>query len=72
MGSGGNLFRVLTPPLTKTHVTMSTQKPLIVVIGSTGGQGGSVARFLLEDGGFRVRAVTRKVDSEKAGGMSLQ
>ncbi|KAL8277076.1 hypothetical protein RQP46_010504 [Phenoliferia psychrophenolica] len=39
---------------------------IIVVIGATGQQGGSVARTLLEDGRFPVRAFTRRPDSENA------
>ena len=38
---------------------------LITVFGATGGQGGPIARALLENS-FRVRAVTRNVDSDKA------
>ena len=38
---------------------------LITVFGATGGQGGPVARALLQNG-FKVRAVTRNTDSEKA------
>ncbi|KAH7097938.1 NAD(P)-binding protein [Auriculariales sp. MPI-PUGE-AT-0066] len=45
---------------------MSSQKKLIVVFGATGTTGGSVAKYLLEDGTFAVRAVTRNVNSEKA------
>ncbi|KAH8113593.1 NmrA-domain-containing protein [Phellopilus nigrolimitatus] len=41
-------------------------KPLIVVTAATGAQGSSVVDYLLKDGSFRVRAVTRNTDSEKA------
>lgn len=41
-------------------------KKIILVIGATGAQGGSVARNLLERGKYAVRALTRKPDSEAA------
>ncbi|NXQ89723.1 NMRL1 protein, partial [Nyctibius grandis] len=41
-------------------------KKLIVVFGATGAQGGSVARALLEDGTFKVRAVTRSPTKKEA------
>ncbi|KLO07079.1 NAD(P)-binding protein [Schizopora paradoxa] len=44
---------------------MST-KPIIAVTGATGAQGGSVVKFLLKDGGFQIRALTRNVDSDAA------
>ena len=44
---------------------------VIVVMGATGAQGGSVAKFLLNDGTYAVRAVTRNPDSPAAKGASL-
>jgi len=41
------------------------EKKIILVTGATGQQGGAVARELLAHG-FQVRAMTRKVESEKA------
>lgn len=44
------------------------EKKIIAVVGATGAQGGGLARAILADrnGGFSVRAVTRKPESEKA------
>jgi len=41
---------------------------IIAVVGATGAQGGGLVRAILDDpnGGFRVRALTRNLDSEKA------
>lgn len=44
---------------------MSEQK-IVAVVGATGVQGGAVARALLADGEFAVRALTRSVDSAGA------
>jgi uncharacterized protein YbjT (DUF2867 family) len=41
-------------------------RPVILVIGATGAQGGSVARHLLRRGVFAVRALTRRPDGERA------
>jgi len=44
------------------------EKKIIAVVGATGAQGGGLARAILADrnGGFGVRAITRKPESEKA------
>jgi len=41
-------------------------KPIILVTGATGSQGGSVAHFLAKSGKFSVRALTRDAQSKKA------
>jgi uncharacterized protein YbjT (DUF2867 family) len=45
-----------------------TNSRIIAVVGATGAQGGGLARAILEDpaGGFRLRAITRHADSDKA------
>ncbi|KAG9100934.1 NmrA-like domain-containing protein 1 [Ceratobasidium sp. UAMH 11750] len=45
---------------------MSSPKPIVAVCGATGAQGGSVARYLLQHGGYTVRALTRNPSSEKS------
>lgn len=44
------------------------EKKIIAVVGSTGAQGGGLCRAILMDksGGYRVRALTRNVGSDKA------
>ncbi|CEL58693.1 NmrA-like family domain-containing protein 1 OS=Bos taurus GN=NMRAL1 PE=2 SV=1 [Rhizoctonia solani AG-1 IB] len=47
-------------------------KPLVVVCGATGAQGSSVVEHLLQDGGYRVRALTRNPDGAPAQKLNLQ
>lgn len=51
-----------------------SDKKIIAVVGATGAQGGGLARAILKDpeGGFAVRALTRKPDSEKAQELAQQ
>ena len=45
---------------------------LITVFGATGAQGGGVVRALLAGGKFKVRGVTRSVESQKAKELASQ
>jgi uncharacterized protein YbjT (DUF2867 family) len=47
-------------------------KPLITIVGVLGKQGRSVARTLLASGRYRVRGITRRVDSPEALGLAAQ
>jgi len=42
---------------------MSDDRPVIAVLGASGSQGSSVVRALVEQGQFRVRALTRRPDA---------
>jgi hypothetical protein len=47
-------------------------KKIIVVFGATGKSGGGMINYILDDGTFAARAVTRNTDSDKAKGMQHQ
>jgi uncharacterized protein YbjT (DUF2867 family) len=47
-------------------IQADTHKPLITVVGAASKQGRSVAHALLDSGRYRVRALTRRRDSEPA------
>ncbi|MDA0705902.1 MAG: NmrA family NAD(P)-binding protein, partial [Proteobacteria bacterium] len=55
-------------PATKKKAKKKTTKPIIVVTGATGAQGGGLVRAILADPkrSFAVRAVTRNKKSERA------
>ena len=46
--------------------TAQTNKPLITIVGISGKQGRSVASTLLQSGNYRVRGITRRIDSPEA------
>jgi uncharacterized protein YbjT (DUF2867 family) len=48
------------------------EKPLITIVGVLGKQGLSAARTLLESGRYRVRGITRRIDSPEAEGLARQ
>ena len=43
-----------------------SETKIIAVVGATGGQGGGLARAILDDGKFALRALTRNPDSDAA------
>jgi len=45
---------------------------LLVVVGATGGQRGSVIRSMLKQSGYKIRGITRDVDSENARALTAQ
>ena len=55
-----------------THILMTIQlesafpRKLVVVVGATGGQGGSVINRLLADGSYRLRGITRTPQSKSS------
>jgi uncharacterized protein YbjT (DUF2867 family) len=51
-----------------------SDKKIIAVVGSTGVQGGGLVRAILNDkqGGFAARALTRKINSDKAKALAQQ
>jgi uncharacterized protein YbjT (DUF2867 family) len=49
-----------------TQTNSSLQRKLVVVIGATGGQGGSVISRLLDDGSYQLRGTTRNPQSKSA------
>ncbi len=49
-----------------TQPQSSLHQKLVVVIGATGGQGGSVISCLLKDGSYRLRGITRNSQSKSA------
>ncbi|KAJ1300308.1 hypothetical protein OPQ81_005130 [Rhizoctonia solani] len=49
-----------------------TERPLVAVCGATGAQGSSVAQYLLRDGGYKVRVLTRDPTGEKAQALKQQ
>jgi uncharacterized protein YbjT (DUF2867 family) len=49
-----------------------SQKPLVVVSGATGVQGGSIINSLLATGHYKIRGLTRNPDSDKAKALSAK
>jgi uncharacterized protein YbjT (DUF2867 family) len=52
--------------LSTNEAIKQTDKPLITIVGVLGKQGLSAARTLLQSGRFRVRGITRRIDSPEA------
>jgi uncharacterized protein YbjT (DUF2867 family) len=52
--------------LTANEAMNQEDKPLITIVGILGKQGRSAARTLLQSGRYRVRGITRRIDSPEA------
>ena len=52
--------------ISQNEAKTKVDKPLITIVGILGKQGRSVAKTLLETGQYRVRGITRRIDSEEA------
>ncbi|MFD2581956.1 NmrA/HSCARG family protein [Pedobacter vanadiisoli] len=52
--------------LNAAEAIRTQEKPLITIVGVLGKQGLSTARTLLESGRYRVRGITRRIDSSEA------
>lgn len=46
--------------------------PILTVVGATGAQGSSVVNSALKEGIYKIRAITRNVNSEKAKALASQ
>lgn len=49
-----------------SQLESSLPRKLVVVVGATGGQGGSVIRRFLADGSYRLRGITRNPQSKSS------
>ncbi|WP_316777814.1 NmrA/HSCARG family protein [Pedobacter antarcticus] len=58
--------------LSVTEAMKQKDKPLITIVGILGKQGSSVAYTLLQSGLYRVRGITRRLDSPEALGLTEQ
>lgn len=56
----------MTANLKGREFGLPTDKPLITITGVLGKQGRSAAHTLLHSGRYRVRGITRRVDSPEA------
>lgn len=58
--------------LTANENLNQEDKPLITIVGILGKQGSSAARTLLQSGRYRVRGITRRIDSPEALSLAKQ
>lgn len=58
--------------LNVNEVMKQMEKPLITIVGVLGKQGLSAARTLLESGAYRLRGITRRIDSPEAQDLARQ